>query len=525
MYFRDNEIEKLNLTNAQDLASLIVKYLCGKTYELVLSEENKILLSELTKNAITNGLNYRQFNELLLLLNQDKVSKDFFLFFFGNEKIKLNELKVGITNFRGFAMLCFGNFRFAFRKLRLSDIITLKNDLKPVYQQTIELEKEFENRPPKMLETTAISRDLIWHLGEVSGKITNEAEVLEKELKKAKKGKSNFAIEELLEFKDELLKADQQIEEARKIALNNTDIYLTWDYMDVYVATSMRNKWEYQETFDFLIKVFEDEKLKRLNLRFFDPTQSICSNPRDKGLVEGLMLKRASCTIYLAQESDTMGKDSELAATLTQRKTVVAYVPEHDPEEYARTISKYPLDYFKIRIQLLDSEGVFRDLECSKKLALYNKNFFNLINRFQRSLEKYRSIQPFTLWDKREEEFKNGFKDFNSICKILAIAECDHFDKRAKLLKERHPLCMQVDPQSGVSNGVLVVRNEKDCSDLLQKILTNQTEFILTHVSLGKDEAARETGYTILQEKISGSAYRLVTDYERLTNSFWNFFG
>ena len=39
------------------------------------------------------------------------------------------------------------------------------------------------------------------------------------------------------------------------------------------------------------------------------------------------MLKRARCTLYLAQESDTLGEDSELASTLAQGKPVIAFVP------------------------------------------------------------------------------------------------------------------------------------------------------------------------------------------------------
>jgi hypothetical protein len=50
------------------------------------------------------------------------------------------------------------------------------------------------------------------------------------------------------------------------------------------------------------------------------PTQAYCSDRIDKGIAEALMLKRAQCTIYLAQESDTLGKDSELASTLAQGK-------------------------------------------------------------------------------------------------------------------------------------------------------------------------------------------------------------
>jgi hypothetical protein len=219
-----------------------------------------------------------------------------------------------------------------------------------------------------------------------------------------------------------------------------------------------------------------------------------------------------------------MGKDSELAATLTQRKTVIAYVPKYDPEKYSDKISTYSLNFFKRRIQILDSEGVFEDAECIKKLRAYDKNFSKKLKDFQKELEKYRSLQPFSLWNRKEEEFKKDCSSFKEVCRILAIAECDNFDKRAKLLKDRHPLCMQVDLQSGVSNGVLVVRSSRECSELLYRVLTNRTEFLLLHVSLGKDETQRETGYTLLQEKISGSAYRLVTDNDRLTNSFWNFF-
>src|SRR4029078_1006660 len=73
-------------------------------------------------------------------------------------------------------------------------------------------------------------------------------------------------------------------------------------------------------------ELFENH-LKEIPLRWFDPTQSYDENIIDKGILEGLMLKRAKCTIYMAQESDTLGKDSELASTLAQGKPVIAYIP------------------------------------------------------------------------------------------------------------------------------------------------------------------------------------------------------
>lgn len=526
MEFEDAEISSIGLPTSPAAASrLIIRHLCGKNYDRYLSKEDKKLLSMLLNNAEKNGLNYTQFNELLLLLNQDKVGRDFFGFFFGNGVIKFDDLKKGIAKFRGFAMLRFGNFKFAYRRLTKMREKELKAALAPYCKQPSELQKEFERRPEKMLEIEEIPRDRTWCLGGISGeKINVEAKALEKEIVKARKGESHFSKRELAQFKNELVNIAKQVRNAQKQALTNTDIYLTWDYMDVYVATSMRNRWEYEETFDFLSAVFIDPRLKRLNIRYFDPTQSVCTNTRDKGLLEGLMLKRASCAIYLAQESDTMGKDSELAATLAQGKPVIAFVPEYDIEEYSLRIAKYPLIFFKKRLHILDAEEILEDSECVKKLKAYDKNFDGKIEKFLRELDDCRVKQPFSLWVKEEEKFKKKYRDFPSICRILAIAECHNFDRRAELLKKRHPLSMQVDLQSGVANGVLVVRNPQDCAELLYRMLTNRMKFTSRHIDLATDEENRKEGYTILEESVSKCAFRVVTDNERLTNSFWNLF-
>src|SRR5207249_585684 len=41
----------------------------------------------------------------------------------------------------------------------------------------------------------------------------------------------------------------------------------------------------------------------------------------------------AQCTVYSVQDTDTLGKDSELAATLAQGKPVIAFVPTIDVED------------------------------------------------------------------------------------------------------------------------------------------------------------------------------------------------
>ena len=142
-----------------------------------------------------------------------------------------------------------------------------------------------------------------------------------------------------------------------------------------------------------------------------------------------------------------------------------------------------------------------------------------IIDNFLKKLDKYRKLQPFSLWFERDnKEFKQTYADFDKVCEILAIVESYNFDRRAELLKGRHPLSMQVDLRTGIANGVLVVRSPQQCAKLLYKILTNCIEFTITH------KGKPERGLTILEEKVSKSPFRVVTDNEKLTNSFWNFF-
>lgn len=511
MEIDDPEIGGLDLTVPNNLSRLIVEYLCSCEYNPDLYKEDEQSLSHFINNARKNGMNFKQFNELMLLLNQDVVDNDFFDFFFEKNLINLNDLRRGVEKFRLFAMLCFGNFRFAYKQLIRMSKSELEAKLSPYHRDPAKLEKEFRNRPPKMLEIDKIEKEKTWFLGYISGgKVNKETEISEKERRKDAP---------FLKFRANLEKMSNEIEEAQIRALQNTNIYLTWNCVDIYFATSMRHKWEFEETYEFIEEIFKSDHLKDFKLRYFDPTQSICKNPREKGLVEGLMLRRALCTIYLAQESDTMGKDSELAATLAQSKPVIAYVPKYDPEKYSQIIQGYPLNFFKKRLLILDAEDRFgeilRDLKWKNILLKCDPKFDTNISGFLDELEEYRSKQPYELFFEKENEFKKTSKYFEKICEILAIMECFSFQKRADLLIDRHPLSMQVDLQTGVANGVLVVRHAKDCAQLLYRILTNQMKF-----KIKRDPQ----GFVVLEEEITGSPFRVVIENEKLTNSFWNLF-
>ena len=278
---------------------------------------------------------------------------------------------------------------------------------------------------------------------------------------------------------------DETVEKGKK----NNEAYLVSDHLDAYVATSMRLKHEYMTINKITKKIFEHSDIKDMQLRYFDPTQAYCDNRIDKGLTEALMLRRASCTIYLAQESDTLGKDSELASTLAQGKAVIAYIPTCDDaffEEY--------LDILK-----QTNKGIV-DIELL--------------------LEQLKIFKPNLAWE--DETVMEWIRDKDSV-QVKKVKEKlkeimrDHYNKRADTLSNKHPLCIQVHLDSGVANGVLVVRTIDDCVKLLKKIILNDTEF---NLDFDKDPEGNEHLY--LKEKISNCIHRVMSGNKLLSNSFWN---
>jgi hypothetical protein len=517
MQFSEYQIEVLDLTSPDDLIRLILEFFCTKPLKGNVSTADRPLVALLLKRAADPGLNYAQFNELLLVLRQNRVSRAFFKFFFGDDKVSLEALRAGVVRFRGLAMLCYGNFTYARRTLtRLGSDAEIRERMRSFGKSKGELLSEFLDRPDPTIDIEPIERCNTWLNGEITGKIIGkEAKALSSML--ASSGVSE-ADPETMTFAKQLVELDELNQKVQINAQSNTNVYLTWDYLDVYVATSMRNKCEFEEVYDFIQAVFQDDAIRSLKLRYFDPTQSKCGNARDKGLLEGLMLKRAACTIYMAQEGDTLGKDSELAATLAQGKPVIVYVPKCETATLAQKIRAYPLDFLKRRLLVLDADGVLDDPECERRVAAFNPEYEATINKFLRMLAEHRLRQPFTLGFVWDEQFRSSFREFDNLCEVLAIAETFNFDRRAGLLQGRHPLAMQVDLNTGIANGVLVVRSAQKCAKLLLGLLTNDLQ-----LEIGPDPENND--FTVLREAVSQSPFRVVTHNERLTNSFWNAFG
>ncbi|MGE6383693.1 helix-turn-helix domain-containing protein [Shewanella baltica] len=66
----------------------------------------------------------------------------------------------------------------------------------------------------------------------------------------------------------------ERMEQTQRKALKNLSSYLSSDYMDIYVATSMRTDADYISVNSFVKYLFGDSRVRPLKLRYFNPTQS-----------------------------------------------------------------------------------------------------------------------------------------------------------------------------------------------------------------------------------------------------------
>lgn len=591
-FLTDDVVGELEPTRSvEDLVKLLF-LLCGRDLHDVGSERTEATARRLRESLgktpsdilpASNELSYEQLNELLLLIGENRISKAYYRFFVLGEtdssdasgrlaQVTIDDLISATIRFRGLAMLGFGNFRYPYAQLRDADDLESTDafeDLAEWVRESDALIEELKDRPPALApitdDGTRIPREKTHYIGYlmddalqndralvevISGKAGGEEE--DELLRKLhEKGEEDLAdrvgnvwppdpriVKEFGDRTDELRKEANQLNanlrQTRRRGEENTDRYLTWDYMDVYVATSMRNQWEFRDTDRVIQDLFHHDKLEDLKLRWFNPTQCYEGSIIDKGLLEALMLKRAKCTVYMAQESDTFGKDSELAATLAQGKPVVAYVPSirSEPElrEFGEKVTDRSLDYFQRRINFLVSDGFFRDDSALLKVVERldeipdaqiedEREVLDVARRMQRKLmevEDGRAFQVLGDQNVHQEEF---LKHFECPGLFMAAVESVAFDNRARMISKNHPLALQVHLESGVANGVLVARTVGEMAEVLRGLLTNSLKFRIKSL-----EADQLWLGTVLEEAATGSKFRAVTSNKLLGNSFWNFY-
>jgi hypothetical protein len=87
-------------------------------------------------------------------------------------------------------------------------------------------------------------------------------------------------------------------------------------------------------------------------------------------------------------------------------------------------------------------------------------------------------------------------------------------DRRATIFQVDHPLGLQIDSQTGVAHGIIVVRTVEMCAKMLRKVLLHDLSF----------EVAHEGGNFLLRETETKSVLRVVTDDASLSHSFWAYF-
>ena len=241
----------------------------------------------------STGIGNSQLNELLLSLHLDRMTEDFFEHVFQGPVVPdFKSFKQSITEFRVTAILHYGNIKFAFK--RLAQMTKDKIDSEIGRPDSKEIRDRYTKRHDPLVAVKGIEPKDTYYLGYL---IDMELKAKRQELEDA--GVSTEKLDEQERLRSKLRKAGEF----------NHHCYLDYDHMDVYVATSMREKSDFWNVSRFVREVFGKPEIEELKLRYFDPTQAYCPHRIDKGLSEALMLKRARCAIYMAGESDTLGKD------------------------------------------------------------------------------------------------------------------------------------------------------------------------------------------------------------------------
>jgi hypothetical protein len=464
----------------------------------------------------------------LLLCDQPPVEPAFFRAFFGDGEIDDGAFLEAIAQFRAYAMLAFGNFRFAFKRLATAGT---EDEIRAVlgrWSRTPgECRRHYETRPGAGKLVRPIPQDHRWLLGYLSGRLMREDLALEAALRRRRDGGDVTSEEAALidampnaeraywtthldEAKEALEQIERDQDAAVALGIANTVAYLAANSIDIYVATSMRQRWEFEATAALIDDVMGRIEREIPGLTHFDPTLSFTRDRIDKGLIEGLMLHRASVTIYMAQELDTLGKDSELAATLARGNTVIAYVEQATDDQLRGRMVNAPLAYLRTRalqhladerISAADAATVFRALDPEGSLA--TRSGFYLLARKDLAEAKVR-------------------EELRPVVAALARAEAKFLRQRADGLQKAHPLALQIDQATGVANGVLVARTPEQCARLVVGAITNALEFDI--IEGASPIASEPAAATLLIERSTQCPFRVVTNDETLTNAFWTFY-
>ena len=343
----------------------------------------------------TQPLSAVQLNQLLVLGHEAPVSDAFFQYYWlivppthpydvrsvpgyidswkdSHEITSLEHLKWGLYRLYTDALLYFGNVRTAFRSLRDLSLDELQNLFAEKRFDTIAIERRGPPLPLKSIikdNRYLISEMACKSYGDIGAPGDLQRALMESYERHVAAGNPSPTIRQLLgdppaqyraRQQEFLFSADEVLDDsvnsaqdlstkyegvaakfaaARQAALDNTRYYLSMvNDLDVYVATSMRNREDFRTMADTCERIFSDARLKGLNLRYFDPTLSAAGGHEDKGLIECLMVKCAKILVYCAGARESYGKDAEAAMALSLGKPVIFYCDQEAKTRFYRDV-------------------------------------------------------------------------------------------------------------------------------------------------------------------------------------------
>jgi len=544
-----------------------------------LDPSSQKIADQIIKKLFDGGLTDRQvldtLNSVFVFYDILPMRKSFFETYFKSESFgSVNAFKTAVVNYQKDAVRLFSTFEEAFSKLNSTNSIDqYLSSLKP--RET----KQYSDRSNWAIPNQ-IEDERLPDLGYISATRVkqegDERRVLSEFLKELaakfeenqKSASINSIPEKTRRRMDSLLRkfdshiehglfsplfapdADKLRQEAQRLApksedqiarmddtqrraLENMAFYLASDHLDVYVATSMRSDADFVSVNAFSKTLFDSPLIKPLKLRYFNPTQSWIDDRIAKGLIEALMLRRAAVTIYMAQKSDTFGKDSEASVALGQGKPVIVYVPKLYFQEAdidtESLFSKSRLDLIKLLAQddqgdidsSIDEQALFgkilttalskTDNQQLAQIAKIHWADFDLIEEQTRIPEQHRSSYRTWLNDTiNNTPTTIDISDFRENIVSLFVSNAIIFEKRAKLFREIHPLALQVILSTGVLNGILVVRTVEQCASVLSQLIRNNIS-----VKFSKEDM----NYRLIEE-ITGSTIRVISRHKLLLNAF-----
>lgn len=413
-----------------------------------------------------HGIDRERFNIILSTWRLPPASRGFFKHYFSDRIGCVEDLKAGVNQFmkdalwhfgeinRGYNVFCktdvegyIANHQFDLDEFRARLPWSMVDNIDPSergFLGYVSGQRPYKQKD--MLSTTEkILKELDENHSQYVGKSPKEVEKIifekfteedcskleglsEEEIDLFKLSEINVnraAVQRLQKRVEETIK---KVEHLKEIGERNQIQYLrNIEMIDVYVATSMRDDREYLEMAEFVNSVFGDADVKSLNLRYFDPTLCYCESRIDKGIIECLLVRTAKVTIYCAQDGDTFGKDSELAATLCQGKPVIVFVPEGDDSDSKRKErldgrAKVFQDFHPLGLQVGLYDGVARGVivvrtpeQCSKVLyqILTNSLEVDLTSEQHGLTLRERStksvVRVMTGWDELAHAFWNNF--------------------------------------------------------------------------------------------------------------------